>query len=195
MEAERLERDFVDVIMNPVRQRIVQYLLLHARGTAGEIGAELSDVPRPSLYRHLKVLLEAGCIEVVEQKPVRGAVERTYALVAQPLQDATQQQVQQLVQGTILHIAGEFASYFAGADPDPQRDLLSVSTSTLLLSDQELMEMFGRIGQVLNDYIQNKPTAERKARSITLISAPPRMEREEEAHAENRSSDEDLSGR
>ena len=52
-----MSRDFADVIMNPVRQRIAQYLILHRTGTVSEIAAALSDVPRPSLYRHMNVLL------------------------------------------------------------------------------------------------------------------------------------------
>ena len=44
-----MDRDFVEIIQNPVRQRIVQHLLIHGKGTVAEIGRALSDVPRASL--------------------------------------------------------------------------------------------------------------------------------------------------
>ena len=43
-----------EVVMNPVRQRIIQFLMVHERGTVKEIKSKLKDVPTPSLYRHEK---------------------------------------------------------------------------------------------------------------------------------------------
>ena len=45
--------ELAGVVMNPVRQRIIQYLILHGEGTAKEMQAELSDIPVASLYRHI----------------------------------------------------------------------------------------------------------------------------------------------
>ena len=171
-------RDFADVVMNPVRQRIAQDLILHKTGTVNEISAALSDVPRPSLYRHMNVLLEAGCIEVVSQKSVRGAVERTYALVEQPMGNPSQREVAGLIHGVLTAVMASFARYFSHGDVDPQKDLLSVTSSTLMLSDGEMMELLQRIGAVFNDYIQNKPGGDRKPRNIVFISAPVEGERE-----------------
>lgn len=42
--------------------------------------------------------------------------------------------------------------------------MLSLSTSTLLLTDEEFMEMTAKIGAVFNDYIYNKPEEGRKIR-------------------------------
>lgn len=171
-------RDFAEVIMNPVRQRIVQYLMVHRTGTVGEIAQELSDVPRPSLYRHVNVLLEAGCLRVVAQRSVRGAVERTYVLEEKPLGDAGEQELGKLVQGVLGSVVARFARYFARPDMDPQRDLLSVSSSVLMLSDAEMAELLGRIGEVINGYLPNKPGGERKPRNIVFISAPVEGEKE-----------------
>ena len=165
-------RDFADVIMNPVRQRIAQYLILHRTGTVNEIAAALSDVPRPSLYRHMNVLLEAGCIEVVAQKSVRGAVERTYALVEKPMGDPGPEDIARLMQGMIARLQLSFARYFARPDADPARDGLGLSSSVLMLTDEELRELLGRIGAVYNDYIQNGPGEGRRPRNIMWIIAP-----------------------
>ena len=166
-------KSFIEVIMNPARQRIAQYLMLNGRGTVNEIAAELADIPRPSLYRHINLMLEAGCLQVVSERPVRGAVERTYGLVQNPMgKDPGVEEVAAMVQGMLGSLAAQFAAYLSGGDVDFQRDMLTLSTSTLLLSDGEMMEFYTRIGEVINDYVKNKPGNGRKPRSISLISAP-----------------------
>ena len=43
-----METEIAEVFMNPVRQRIIQYLLVHEKGTVKEIKKELPDVPSAS---------------------------------------------------------------------------------------------------------------------------------------------------
>ena len=172
-------KSLADIIMNPVRQRIVQYLMLHGGGTVREMGEELSDIPRPSMYRHINILLDAGCIRVASERTVRGTVERRYELVQQPMgENPSMTEIGQLVQGTLMSIAAEFARYFAGPDADLQRDMLSVGASTLMLSDTEMMEFLQRIGGVINDYVKNTAGEGRKPRRICFISSP--VDRKEE---------------
>lgn len=174
-----MDRDFAQIIMNPVRQRVVQFLLLNGRGTVGEIARALSDVPRASLYRHVNILLEAGCIRVAEERAVRGAVERTYALAEKPMDDPGAEDVPQLIQGVLAGIQLSFARYFARADADAARDGLSLSSSVLMLSDAELMELVRRIGAVYEDYLHNAAGEGRRPRNLIWISAP--VEGEEDA--------------
>lgn len=165
--------DFADIIMNPVRQRIVQQLLLSGQATVAEIADALPDVPRPSIYRHMKLLLEADCVKVVAERPARGAVEKTYALVEQPAGlESTNENMGLLVNSMLMSLTGAFARYFARDDADPRADMLSFGNSTLMLSDEEFMEFLNRIGAVLNDYIHNAAAPGRKPRCITIISSP-----------------------
>ena len=62
------KQELIQVVMHPLRQRIAQYLALHKTGTVGEMKQELSDIPPATLYRHIKVLLDAGLIHVIEEK-------------------------------------------------------------------------------------------------------------------------------
>ena len=54
--------DTMKAMLNPVRMRIIQHLILHPTATSGEIAAALCDVPKATLYRHIKKLaqLEPG---------------------------------------------------------------------------------------------------------------------------------------
>ena len=71
-----MKEDIMEVLMNPTHQRILQVLLAKGTGTTAVIREELSDIPPASLYRHVKRLLDAGLIEVAEEKKKRGREER-----------------------------------------------------------------------------------------------------------------------
>lgn len=168
-----LKDDITKIIMNPVRMRVIQYLLTHARGTAKEIGDELSDVPKASLYRHIKILVDNGLLIIIEETKVRGAVEKTYALnQEQPMGDYSEETVRQIIQNSLFMIMAEFDQYFAKEQKDPKKDMLSLTSCTLMLSEQEFQEMMMKIGAIYQEVIQNGPSEGRKARRITLISSP-----------------------
>ena len=57
--------EMAEVVMNPVRQRIFQYFLLHETGTVKDIKKALPDVPSASLYRHVKILADSSILVVV----------------------------------------------------------------------------------------------------------------------------------
>src|SRR5260370_28646786 len=71
-----------DLIIHPVRLRIIQAFGGGRRLTTQELASFVPDVPRASLYRHLNLLVDAGVLAVVEERPVRAIQERVYALVA-----------------------------------------------------------------------------------------------------------------
>ena len=69
-----------EVVMNPIRQRIFQYFLLHETGTVKDIKKALPDVPSASLYRHVKILADSSILVVVGENRIRGTVESIYRL-------------------------------------------------------------------------------------------------------------------
>ncbi len=69
-----------DLLLHPVRLRIVQAFLGDRALTTSALIAELGDIPAASLYRHVARLVNAGVLAVVAERRVRGALERTYVL-------------------------------------------------------------------------------------------------------------------
>ena len=69
-----------ELLLHPVRLRIMQAFLGDRALTTSQLSAELSDVPAASLYRHVARLVRANVLQVVAERQVRGAVERTYVL-------------------------------------------------------------------------------------------------------------------
>ncbi|MBV8579441.1 MAG: helix-turn-helix domain-containing protein [Candidatus Eremiobacteraeota bacterium] len=68
-------------LAHPVAYRIITTLGVHGPQTPAALVKLVSGVPSSTLYRHLARLHENGIVEVVDERPARGAVERTYALV------------------------------------------------------------------------------------------------------------------
>ena len=175
----QLEQNLHLLLAHPVRQRIVQYLLLHKRATVQEMAAFYADIPLPTLYRHIKKLANSGVLQAVEKRKIRGTVETTYVLAQLNMENAAQADVAALIHSTLMHIAASFTQYFAKPDADPVQDMLSVGCATFWLSDAEFADFFKRIGQIYNDVLANTPRPDRKARQITFISAPAELEKGE----------------
>lgn len=72
-----------DLIIHPVRLRILQSLIEGPK-TTQEIASELTSVPKSSLYRHLKLLLNERFVEVQDVRLVQGIQEKVYALAQTP---------------------------------------------------------------------------------------------------------------
>lgn len=167
-----MSKDYMDACMNSTRQRILQVIMIKKEATSAEIGAELPDIPRASLYRHIKVLLEAKIISVVKKEFKRGSMEKTYALASQMPFEGTNEEYNNMIQLALMGLQGEFYRYFHGENPDPQRDLLTVGSASLMLTDEEMLEFITAYGQLLQKYLSNKPTEGRKVRKITVVVSP-----------------------
>lgn len=71
-----------DLILHPVRMRVLLELAREQQ-TVRQLAAGLPDVAQATLYRHLNTLVQGGVLAVVEERLVRGTLERTYALAEQ----------------------------------------------------------------------------------------------------------------
>ena len=162
--------ELAEIVMNPVRQRIFQYFLLHETGTVKELRKALPDIPSASLYRHVKILADSSILMVVGENRIRGTVESVYRLN----QDAmtTEDETGNAVQMSLLSICASFAKYFSTGHADPKKDMLLFTNCTLLLTDEEFSEYLSEINQVTVKYMNEATSESSKMRRITLISAP-----------------------
>ena len=162
--------EIAEVVMNPVRQRIFQYFLLHETGTVKELRRVLPDVPSASLYRHIKILAEYAVLTVVGENRIRGTVESVYQLNKDAL--AVEDESGNAVQMSLLGICASFARYFAGGHADPRRDMLLLTNCTLVLTDEEFSGFLSEINEVALKYMKTEAGENSRMRQITLISAP-----------------------
>lgn len=162
--------EIAEVVMNPVRQRIFQYLLVHETGTVKEIRKALPDIPSASLYRHMKILTDNSVLLVVGENRIRGTVESVYKLNKSALEICDEDG--RAVQMALLGICAEFAKYFAGGNADPKKDMLMITNCTLTLTDDEFMSFLAELNEIAVKYMAKEVTAQSKTRQISLISSP-----------------------
>lgn len=165
-----METEIAEVFMNPVRQRIIQYLLVHEKGTVKEIKKELPDVPSASLYRHIKILNDSEFIIVVEENRIRGTVENVYSLNREALEVDDENGT--AVQMSLLSLCASFAKYFSSGHADPRKDLLMLTSCTLTLTDEEFIKFLTELNEVATKYMSIPVTETSVSRQITLVSSP-----------------------
>lgn len=168
-----------DVVLHPVRMRIVQAFLGDRHLTTGHLRAEIPEVPSATLYRQVAALAQGGVLEVVEEKRVRGAVERTYRLRAGAAhvdaESARQMSVEDHRQVFMTFAVGlltSFDRYLDRGDVDPARDLVGYQQNALYLTDEELAELIGDLQSVLIPRIAHTPAPGRTRRLLATVLMP-----------------------
>jgi len=165
-----MKAEIAEVVMNPVRQRIIQYLLVHEKGTVKEIKKELPDVPSASLYRHIKILNDSAFVIVVEENRIRGTVENVYSLNREVLEVDDENGT--AVQMSLLSLCAAFVKYFSSGHADPRKDLLMLTGCTLTLTDEEFIKFLTELNEVATKYMSIPVTETSVSRQITLVSSP-----------------------
>ena len=172
-------KEINEVLLNPIRSRIIQYLIRNQSATAGEMLSFMTDVPKTTLYRHLKILSKHKIIMVVKENRVRGSVERTYELNLKTFSEKdTKENALGNAFGFLMKIYGDFDRYFSEENKDPTADKIFLSNVTLLLDDEEFDELFKQINVLLDAHLNNLPNKKRKQRSLSFISSPYKEEKE-----------------
>src|SRR6516162_1011148 len=133
-----------DLLLHPVRLRIVQAFLGDRALTTSELRSELPDVPPASRYRHVARLVEAGVLGLDEMAKM-SADDHRRAFLA-------------FVAGLIA----DFDRYLERGDIDLLRDAVSYRLVGLWLNDEELMQLSRQMFAVLQPRLANAPGRGRK---------------------------------
>src|SRR3954469_9541664 len=168
-----------DLLLHPVRLRIVQALLGDRALTTTQLREVLPDVSTATLYRQVGVLLAGDVLEVVAEHRVRGASERTYRLrsettVVGPEDAATmsQEEHRQAFMTFVATLLADFNRYLAREDVDLARDLVGYRQHALYLSDEELLELIADLGEVLLPRLTLPEGDGRTRRLFTTVLMP-----------------------
>jgi hypothetical protein len=168
-----------ELLLHPVRLRVVKAFLGDRALTTSQLAAELSDVPSGSLYRHVAQLTKAGVLQVVAERRIRGAVERTYTLrlLAAQIQpdEARTMTLEDHAQAFLAYVAGllaDFDRYLATSPADPARDGADYRVAGMWLTDAEFAEFARDLGAVYRPRLANAPGKGRKRRLAYNVLLP-----------------------
>jgi hypothetical protein len=169
----------VELLIHPVRLRILQAFLGGRELTTNQLADELSDLPRGGLYRHVALLADGGVLRVVAERRARGAVERTYALAAEashltPAEMAalTPDQHLQAFGTFVAALLSTYERYLTRLDADPVRDGISYSMNAVWLSDEEYANFLRDVASLMQPRIAHPPTEGRRRRLIASAFLP-----------------------
>jgi DNA-binding transcriptional ArsR family regulator len=171
--------DTLSLILHPVRLRILHALSGGRTRTTAELCASLPDVPKTTVYRHVGLLAEAGQLEVVGERRVRGAVERRYRLRPErAVIDATAAASMSLEdhrRGFAAAVAGllaAFNAYLDGEHADPTADSVGYRQIPLWLTRDEIADLIGEFRTIVLSRIDNEPTPDRRLYLLSPILFP-----------------------
>lgn len=171
-----------DLILHPVRLRIIQAFasdLGTRRLTPQQVAAILPDLPQASLYRHIERLFRGGILAVAGERRVRGAVERTYVLVAggatlspDEMAEATRDEHLGYFTTFAAGLIAQFERYLQRPEVDLVADGVGYRQVVLNLSDEEVQEMAAAVNAALARFVQGGPRRGRRRRVLATVLLP-----------------------
>lgn len=168
-----------DLILHPVRMRIILALAGGGAGTAAELAERLVDVPPATLYRHLNVLHRGGILAIAEERRVRGATERRFVL--QPgaaslgpddLAAATRDDHLRWFATYLAGLLDGFGRYLDRGEPDFVRDGVGYRQVILQITDAEVAELSLAVNAALAPFAMQAPGPGRSPRLLATVLMP-----------------------
>lgn len=165
-----------DVINHPVRMRIFQ-TLYSGPYSINQLSRLLPDVPRPSLYRHIHKMLDAGVITVAGTRHVNGIEERFFTAIDGRIDPDIAKQtdgIQKLADHISIYgaiVAQDLARYLIEYGP-PDLESIAARDHTFWATDEEFQHLRETIYQLLHQLEQNPPAAGRTLRRLFIMGHP-----------------------
>jgi DNA-binding transcriptional ArsR family regulator len=176
---DRCVVDTLELLLHPVRVRIVHAMSGGRTRPPSELYASLPDVPKTSLYRHVGLLAAAGVLEVAGEQRVKGAVERRYRLhrerakigrdAAESMSKDNHRDAFAAAIGVLL---AEFNAYLDRENADPAADSVGYAQIPLWLSQDERAELIDELVAVITPRFDNKAAPGRSPHLLSPILFP-----------------------
>lgn len=175
-----------DLLLHPVRMRIIRQLLLGKPLTIAQLVEILGDVPQATLYRHMNLLLKSNFVEVIETQKIKGTEERKFSVKIENLHipedeiEATSQE-DHIRHYSVFHnnLLQLVTSYLADTPPEQYvKDRFSYAYIPLHLSDEEFEELIQSINHAIEKVINNQPTSTRTTRIFASMFIPQKSTKE-----------------
>ncbi len=171
------DSSIADVVMHPVRLRIIQQLGGRSLTTA-QLRAALPDVTQATLYRHVATLVDSGILSVVEERKVRGAVERTLALgdrMAHVDQAELRAMSDAQLRSAFLAFLGDLSAdfdRFVDSEEATLRDFVGFGRVPLYVDAASLAAIQAGLAELLAPYLSQTGDDGRRRVSLATVLVP-----------------------
>lgn len=168
-----------NLLLHPVRARILQTLLGADELTTAQLRARLPDVSAATMYRHVATLAQAGILEVVSERRIRGTIERSYRIRQEEVlvdDDArtsmTKDDHRQAFTVFTGAMMGDFDRYLSRDDADPPREGVLYRKGAVWLTDDEFTELVEEIEAAVARRTRTTPGDGRTRHILNLVLVP-----------------------
>ena len=176
-----VKMDLSKIFSNSARGRVMQFLGDCCEHTTKEVAEHLSDIPLPSLYRHINFLIENNLVIVKEERKVRGSRERV--LVANT-EWYSGLKLSELSYPLLMDLQNRFYQYEKTHLNDKEYDQFDEDKLLMLqilvyLDDDDMDAFMSDIWALRDKYLkisENSKGKKVKLRNINFISAPGEIE-------------------
>jgi DNA-binding transcriptional ArsR family regulator len=171
----------METVLHPVRLHILE-VVYGRQLTAKQIAQVVTDVPQTTLYRHLKLLVDSGHLTIAAERPIRGTVERVYAVGDSPRivgpDEAgvlTTEDWMMACKAYIGSILGDFARYLHREGVDPVEDLVGMRKILVDMTRDEYLALIGELKATLTRAVAREavPGSRRWVISLSMMPADP----------------------
>lgn len=168
-----------DLLLHPVRMRILQALFETDPLTTAQLRERLPDIAPATMYRHVAILAEGGVLEVADERRVRGVVERSYrvrkeeAVVGPGARAAMTRDDHMRAYSTfVASLMGDFDRFLARPGADPHLDGVVYQQAAVWLTDDEFTEMLNEIRHAVMSRMGGPRDGGRRRRVASLVVVP-----------------------
>ncbi len=168
-----------DLVLHPIRLQILM-MLAGKQKTSQQLAEDLRDIPQATLYRHINRLAEGGLIQVVEERQVRGAIEKVYTvdartttLTAEEMAKSSKDDHMRYFIAFIATLLDDFSGYIHHSETiDFGVDGTGYQKFSLELSDEEFISLATQLNAAFGPCLANTPRQDRRRRIFSTIIMP-----------------------
>lgn len=171
--------DPVELLLHPVRLRIVHALSGGHTRTTAQLCARMPDVSQATVYRQVSTLAGAGILEVDGEQRVRGFVERSYrlrreraAVDADRAKAASLDDHRRAFATSMAVLLAEYNAYLDSAAADPSADLVGYRQHAVWLTPEERLALIGAMRTAILPALGNEPAPGRTQHLLSPILFP-----------------------
>lgn len=167
-----------DLILHPLRFRLLQSLL-GKQLTTRQIAEDMPGIPVSSIYRHLKTLLDAGLVQVVETNRIKGTEEKIYTVGELPtvaeedLSGNGGKDRQRYFAAYMSYLLKRFSDFIATDGLQKMEIERAGFTETLFYATpNELDELAVKLNSALQPLLLQEKTSQRQRQLFSVITFP-----------------------
>ncbi|GEB48844.1 helix-turn-helix domain-containing protein [Streptomyces cacaoi] len=170
-----------NLLLHPVRLRILQTLVGSDPMTTAQLRERLPDIAPATMYRHIAVLAREDVLEVVEERKVRGTVERSYrvrqehAVIARTArEEMTLDDHRQAFTAFSAAVLADFERYLSHEDARPAEEGVVARQGAVWLTDEEFAALVEEIEAAVRARAEGTPTEGRRRHIFSYAIVPDR---------------------